>query len=151
MSLINPSIGECIDRLTILARKIQEAKQLDKDWGHWWQEEQEISNYLLESILFTAELPNSSVTLDDSYVQFRDTLQRKCMDILEMSIQLAAVNAMLWEKTNEMNRLQAEGGKETQIIAKTGVDILYLNKFRCGMSQQLTFLAEGNMPPEEKI
>jgi len=42
MRLLEPSMGECIDRLSILARKIEERPE---DAKHWQEEESKIIDY----------------------------------------------------------------------------------------------------------
>src|SRR5215510_14815042 len=46
MRLIRPDFGECIDRLSILARKIEEGRLRDIETHHWEREEAEILNYM---------------------------------------------------------------------------------------------------------
>ncbi len=72
MRLIKPSLGECIDRLSILARKIEEAhfRGLEAGRGAYWQEEEdEILAYLSQARAWWV-----------------------------LPLHLAAVNAMIWEQ-----------------------------------------------------
>lgn len=70
MRLIKPSLGECIDRLSILARKLEEKRQEDPEcYAHWEEEEREIIIYAQPPLTKVAQI-----------------------------LHLAAVNAMIWQE-----------------------------------------------------
>jgi hypothetical protein len=46
MRLIHPGLGDCADRLSILARKIEEGRARGILTTHWEEEEQEIRDYM---------------------------------------------------------------------------------------------------------
>lgn len=68
MRLIKPSSGECADRLSILARKIEEGNARGHATVHWEEEEKEILEYL-----------------------------KAPYDGLGATLRLAAVNAIIWD------------------------------------------------------
>lgn len=89
---MKPGLGDCIDRLSILARKLEELHG-QEGWARvkaWQEEEKDLMDYLREQE--HPEIPD----LGESPAA------------LAAALHLAAVNAMIWE---EINRTAADSNR----------------------------------------
>lgn len=113
MKLLDPSPGEVIDRLTILHLKIVHGTYRSANVGHFKHEAM-----LLQQRLFQLGSQQSTVT--------------------ELAVQLAAVNAALWQASDAM-----EGGIDH------GRAIFDWNKQRATLVQQINTEIGVDLPPEK--
>lgn len=120
MKLINPNLGEAMDRLTILERKIVE--------GHYQR---------LPTKTFRDEA-------DAIYHYLRGI--GVSLSFTPIYLKLAAVNAMIWDATDRM-RLAISSGLVGQ-MAEVGSLIFKLNNHRASLVAQLA-RDSGSSDPEK--
>ena len=123
MRLINYGLGEITDRLSILSLKKLFGEQAGRDIAHWRNEQ-------------TALL-----------VQTRNRTLN-----LELSLELAAVNAALWHKEDELRAYRRHGGTVVPAVAivSCAFRIQELNDQRAALVHKINELA-GDASAAEKL
>lgn len=125
MSLLNPGAGDISDRLTILSLKILFGSSAGKDVTHFVNER----NGLLTKL--------KGRELNGAW--------------FELVLQLGAVNAALWARTEEMReylrRLPLVGGADTFDCAECGIAIMRLNDERARLVHAINVVS-GDVPKD---
>lgn len=127
MSLVNPTVGEITDRLTILALKRLHGTAEGKNVAHFDREWASLHTAL------------RSRTLNGAW--------------FEQVLELGAVNAALWTRTDEQRTyLDYEKSLDTNVnnVAKCGCVIMRLNDRRAQLVQRINELA-GELEGPEKL
>lgn len=122
MRLIKPSVGECLDRLSILTRKIEEGKTRGVAYTHWEDEGVDIVAYL---ITWQPEM-------------------RVVWTLVTLYFFLAAVNAMIWDRQMEADRVLNDPESERSSLI---LELTRLNKRRAELVAQIS----GEERSREKI
>lgn len=124
--LLNPGLGDYLDRLSILALKILHGQQDGKDVDHFIRER----NAILVKVRAESSVEPASY--------------------MEGYSQLAAVNAALWHATDQMRIFHTDPSAGEAIeIARCGLTILTLNDARARLVQQLSEGAGDKHGPEK--
>jgi predicted nucleic acid-binding Zn-ribbon protein len=128
MSVLQPTVGELVDRRTILALKIHHGHKAGVDTAAWLAEQAEIEKHLSSrTAQFTAE-------------------QRQLLSRLSGTLQ--SINASLWAAEDEVRAL-AES--EVAPLAALAKRIARLNDQRAQAVRELNRLAGENSAGNEKI
>ena len=120
MALLNPGAGEMCDRLTILSLKILAGQEAEKSVSHFVNER----NGLLTKL--------KGRELNGAW--------------FESVLQLGAVNAALWARTDEQ-RTYLAGISNWQAAAECGCAIMRLNDERARLVRQINELS-GDLPKD---
>lgn len=123
--LINPGLGDYLDRLSILALKILHGRVAGKDVEHFEREG-------------NAVLVKTRTAVDPA-------------SYMELYSQLAAVNAALWYATDALRDVAARAFpvSSSEEAGRLGIQILRLNDQRAVLVDQLNKLAGDTTGPEK--
>ncbi|HEY9016198.1 MAG TPA: hypothetical protein VIM84_14180 [Gemmatimonadales bacterium] len=116
MRLLNPGLGELVDRLTILGLKIIHGREIEKDVSHWEAEQVAIADRLL------IHLPRSTG------------------EAIAVAADLAAVNAALWQAEDALRayRRASAASADWEDIAGCAFRIQRLNDMRASLIRDLS-------------
>lgn len=109
MSLTDPSVGELLDRLSILKLKIAHGEELIKPIGHFRTEQTEILRRLPQG--------------------WQTTLDRQVTRLFE-------INELLWHGTDALRA--AAKTNEVEVHARLGLSILRMNDERAQLIQAIS-------------
>jgi uncharacterized coiled-coil DUF342 family protein len=123
MSLLCPTPGQVIDRISILALKIDSYRKAKRN-----------EKSLLEELL---ELE-----------AFLDSQEKHSPEITELSRQLASTNQELWDCEDE---IRAEDEANDYCLSRIALEIVRLNDLRSKLITQLDLAYSCPSPTEEKI
>ncbi len=123
MSLVNPTVGDISDRLTILALKRLHGTNDGHHVGHFDREWAALHTMV------------KARTLNGAW--------------FELVLELAAVNAELWKLTDLMRAVEEDSEVDYREAGNIGLQILHLNDRRAELVQQINELAGENMGKEK--